>query len=190
MHDKSFHEFEFPGQGVSFRNMLWNNLLPSSNGIIDIVNYLFHNPYVGLLVPPVVKVGSYFKYFGNFWIDNFDNAKQLLSDLDCSTGYICKEKPPVSIGGMFWFRPNALKELFQYTDKLVFPDEPLGLDGTVNHALERVLPYIAQANGYATSYVITKDYLSKEWLLDNEMMQSMNSYNQFVGNTYYDQLRQ
>ncbi len=190
MHDKSFHSFEFPSQAVSFRNLLWNNLLPSFRGVLNIIYHMENNPYIGLMVPPVVKMGSYFKYFGNFWTVNFDNTKRLLSDLGVSSELLCEEKPPVSIGGMFWFRPKALAVLFRTFDVNSFPEEPLDLDGTVNHALERAIPYIAQANGFATSYVITSEYICHDWLLSNEMMQSLNGYKQFSGNTYYDQLGQ
>ncbi|SEN44432.1 rhamnan synthesis F family protein [Halomonas caseinilytica] len=52
-------------------------------------------------------------------------------------------------GGMFWARPQALKDLLSkqwtYED---FPEEPLPNDGSMLHALERVLGKAAQKRGY------------------------------------------
>lgn len=60
------------------------------------------------------------------------------------------------IGSMFWARTAALKPLFDlglaWDD---YPEEPLPIDGTILHALERLLPYSADKAGYryATTYV-------------------------------------
>lgn len=52
-------------------------------------------------------------------------------------------------GGMFWARPAALKQLLErgwsYSD---FPEEPLPNDGTMLHALERIVGRLAEKNGY------------------------------------------
>lgn len=189
LHDKLFHDFEFPSQGISFRNMLWENLLPSKDGVISIINYMEDNPYIGLMVPPVVKMGTYFKYFGNFWTKNFDNTANLLSRLEVPVDCIRKDKPPISLGGMFWLRPISIKELFDEVNNVDYPDEPLELDGTINHAYERVLPFLAQKNGYATSFVVKKEYLIHDWLVVNEMVQSLNGFSEFSKNTLFDQLK-
>ncbi|PSJ48032.1 glycosyl transferase family 1 [Zobellella endophytica] len=57
------------------------------------------------------------------------------------------------VGGMFWARPKALKELlareYQYED---FPAEPLPNDGSSLHALERLVGLLAEKNGYKQFY--------------------------------------
>lgn len=68
-------------------------------------------------------------------------------------------------GGMFWARPEALKDLlsqpWQYDD---FPEEPLPNDGSMLHALERIIGSIAEKNGYEeffyhpTTGQFTRDY--------------------------------
>ena len=60
------------------------------------------------------------------------------------------------VGTMFWTRPDALKpfnRLNLCSDD--FPAEPLPIDGTLLHALERLIPFaVANAGfGYATTYV-------------------------------------
>ncbi|WP_025564760.1 rhamnan synthesis F family protein [Psychromonas sp. SP041] len=53
------------------------------------------------------------------------------------------------VGGMFWAKPNALKQLlekeYKYED---FPAEPLPNDGSELHALERTIGLLAERNGY------------------------------------------
>jgi lipopolysaccharide biosynthesis protein len=59
------------------------------------------------------------------------------------------------IGTMFWARTAALKPLFnlglQWHD---YPKEPIPGDGTLLHALERLIPFAAEQAGfgYATSH--------------------------------------
>lgn len=54
------------------------------------------------------------------------------------------------VGGMFWARPQALKGVldqpWSYQD---FPEEPLPNDGSMLHALERILTPLTEKNGYA-----------------------------------------
>ena len=51
---------------------------------------------------------------------------------------------------MFWVRSGALKTLYElnlsWDD---YPLEPIGYDGTILHAIERLLPIIAESNGYS-----------------------------------------
>ena len=52
-------------------------------------------------------------------------------------------------GLMFWCRPAALRPLFDL--KLSwdeYPTEPVPIDGTILHAIERLLPLIAEHEGY------------------------------------------
>ena len=57
---------------------------------------------------------------------------------------------------MFWARQGALSNLYNlglsWDD---YPEEPLGYDGTMLHAIERLLPQICMASGkrYAMTHV-------------------------------------
>ena len=60
------------------------------------------------------------------------------------------------VGNMFWARPSALVPLLDlhlgWDD---FPAEPVGEDGTIMHALERLLPFCAAKVGltFATTHI-------------------------------------
>lgn len=52
------------------------------------------------------------------------------------------------VGTMFWARPEALRPWFDLgLDWCDYPPEPLPYDGTVLHAIERLLPFVAVATG-------------------------------------------
>ena len=50
---------------------------------------------------------------------------------------------------MFWMRPRALVQLFNLDlDWNDYPEEPIDNDGTILHALERLLPFAANNQGF------------------------------------------
>jgi hypothetical protein len=59
------------------------------------------------------------------------------------------------IGTTFWARTQALRPLLALTDWSDYPTEPVPIDGTILHALERLLPFAARQAGYryATTHV-------------------------------------
>jgi rhamnosyltransferase len=60
-------------------------------------------------------------------------------------------------GNMFWYRPEALQPLFDLKlSRKDFPREPLGLDGTIAHAIERWPVYIAWSQGYDFRIAMSK----------------------------------
>ena len=63
---------------------------------------------------------------------------------------------------------NLLFELYlDYTD---FPQEPMPLDDTISHAMERIYPYVAASRGYLTEIVMTEDYAKSGMLNYNYML--------------------
>ena len=70
---------------------------------------------------------------------------------------------PLSIGNCYWAKFDALKPLFDldwdYDD---FHPEPMPLDGTISHALERVYGHVAASQGFYTEIVMNEYYGSNE----------------------------
>lgn len=158
IHDKKSSQKELVTVGLSFRDLLWENMLFNEDYIKNIIDLLNRNPYMGLLVPPNVSHGSYFASSSDYWTVCFDKAKETLGRLSIDAN-IDINKAPISVGTVFWAKVDAIKPLLDeewtYED---FPNEPLANDGTISHALERIIPYIAQYRGYLTGTVMTTEF--------------------------------
>ena len=155
LHDKKSAQKEFPTVGSEFASLLVENLLASEGYVRNVLAKFESEPHLGVLAPTNVYWGTYFHSWIDFWTLNYDVTYELLCRLGIEPN-IAREKPPVSMGSDFWCRREAIEPLlaeeWKYAD---FTPEPLPADGALNHALERVFPYIAQAQGYYTGTVMT-----------------------------------
>lgn len=139
-----------------WEDSIWENLLGSEAYIANVIDLFEDNRNLGLLVPPVPAHGDYSIILGQRWTENFENVKKLAKRLKLDV-HIESEKQPLTVGGVFWCRREALMKLwkhpFQYTD---FSEEPRPDDGELGHSIERILPYVAQDAGYYTGWVMTE----------------------------------
>jgi glycosyltransferase involved in cell wall biosynthesis len=133
--------------GETWREFLWQNLVGGLYPMMDVVLARFADePELGLVFPEDPHLPG--------WADNFEVA----SDLARRMGL---EEPlgpffEFPVGTMFWARPKALAPLLDLNlDWDDYPKEPLPYDGTMLHALERLLPFAARQAGYlyATTHI-------------------------------------
>ena len=62
-------------------------------------------------------------------------------------------EPVAPFGSMFWVRAKAMHTLLSKQWKNEdFPGEPMALDGTISHALERFFPIAVQNDGFYTAW--------------------------------------
>lgn len=125
---------------------------------MEAINTFFEDPNVGVVLPTRYEGIDHF--YG--WGANYDTANILfqkflpLSRLNCS---LASQPLPLSIdrqsllvfppGMMFWFRPVAIMPLLSFVnDPDVYPQEPLAPDGTIAHAVERVICHCCELQGY------------------------------------------
>lgn len=162
IHDKKSIQKELVTVGLAFRDLLWENMLYNKNYISHIINLFEENHQIGLLVPPNVSHGSYFSSSVNYWTICYDKARETLGRIGVDVD-LDPNKPPIAVGTVFWARSEALlpllKENWSYED---FPAEPLPLDGSISHALERLFPYIAQSQGYITGTVMSSEFAESD----------------------------
>jgi hypothetical protein len=143
---RSTHTFHYdPELGNRWRHFLWQHLIGPAAPVVDIVMERFaQDPDLGMIFPE--------NDFLIGWEKNRELAETLAPRLGLNA---LPEHIEFPVGTMFWARPSALQRLvaarFAAED---YPTEPLPIDGTMLHALERLLPLIAQAAGYkyATTY--------------------------------------
>lgn len=131
-------------------------LLTNVAGSPDIINSILQmfseNKTLGLVYPeiiPPLKV----ELTNDPWQENWDICRELGSRLDIP---IRKEMPlDFPAGSMFWFRPKALESLLKLG--LVAEDFPKGKsirrNGTLAHAVERLLVLIAGKEGFSSRAV-------------------------------------
>lgn len=174
IHDKKSHAHSPVPSGRTWFYNLWSCMLKSGDYIENILRTFEENPRLGLMVPPEPCHSEAIAGVGFTWGADYEAVGQLLHELDADVP-LDRNKHPFTLGTSFWCRTEAMKPLFErkfrYED---FPEEPMAIDGTICHALERIFGYVAQSRGYYTENVMCSAYaglrLNK---LNNYTMQTM-----------------
>lgn len=126
-------------------------LLGSAEKINHIFD-LFKNENAGLIYPDIHEEVPTIAYS---WLANEGIGRQLFEEYDLG------DMPSVfnyPAGSFFWARTDALRPIFErgytYED---FPQEHGQTDGTLAHALERILPFVSRKQGYDDFILYLKD---------------------------------
>lgn len=123
-----------------WREFLLTNLLGTSKEpMADIIIDEFSNDKdIGIIFPEdPYCVG---------WNNNLEEASKIASRLGIKS---LPKNLNFPVGTMFWARKGALTDLYQLDFKWNdYPSEPIGYDGTLLHAIERLLPLVANNKGY------------------------------------------
>lgn len=163
-HDKKTAQI-IPGtSGASFAYKCFENVLASKQYVSNVIDLFDENKRLGMLVPPEPNHGILFPTVAYGWGPNFEITKQLADKLKLTVPINAYCQPVAPYGTMFWFRPKALKLLFdcdwKYED---FPKEPNKIDGTLLHAIERIYPYVVQQEGFYPAIGMTDKFAAIEY---------------------------
>ncbi|GJD96647.1 rhamnan synthesis F family protein [Methylobacterium iners] len=126
--------------GAEWCRFLFENLIGGATPAMDaIANALESRPNVGLIMAEDPHIVG--------WNKN----KSIAADLASAMGIapVNVELPDFfdfPLGTMFWARPSAINRLTSVA--LDYPVEPVADDGTILHALERLIPFIVRAAGF------------------------------------------
>lgn len=155
LHDKRAKEAKIKPDVERWIQCLWENMLGSRAYIDNILDVFKKQETIGLLAAPAPMSPYFDAAFSGAWSSNFKNTKRLAERLQL----VCdlnEEKPVLTIGTAFWAKKEALRKLLEedwkYED---FDAEPMAVDGTISHAIERCFAYVAQDAGYETGIVMT-----------------------------------
>jgi glycosyltransferase involved in cell wall biosynthesis len=133
--------------GEAWRNALWENLIGGEHNMMDVVmNSFAADGTLGLVFAEDPNLAD--------WDENRTIADGLAARMGLSLPLPNHFDFPV--GTMFWARPQALRPLMDLGIGWdAYPDEPVAPDGTMLHALERLVPFAAEHAGYryATTYL-------------------------------------
>jgi lipopolysaccharide biosynthesis protein len=144
---KSPHDSVYAGWGEFLRG----NLIGSRDIVLSILRILNDAP-IGIVYsdhfPPVLGLRN--------WGFDFDHARSLLARIGCKIDAATPLEFPTST--MFWARREALDPLFNLgLDYADFETEAGQIDGTLAHAIERSLLYVAEHAGFGHVRVTALD---------------------------------
>lgn len=156
LHDKKSTQ-TIPGSiGESFAFTCYSNVLYNRVYVENIINLFKSNERLGMAVPPAPMHGEYAQMYGQNWGGNYDNTKKLCEKLGLNVSISELDSPIAPYGSVFWFRPRAMRKLFEHKWKYSdFPEEPLPIDGTISHAIERSYSFVAQDAGFYSAVVMS-----------------------------------
>lgn len=180
VHDKKTTQVHPGTAGASFAYKCFENTLSNKMYVNNVISTFANNPRLGLLTPPEPNHCSFYTTIGFEWGPNYNITKRLAEELGLTVPMDEKKPPIAPLGTMFWFRPKAMKPLYDrdwdYED---FPAEPNGVDGTLLHAVERVYPFVVQESGYYPAIGMTDKSAAMEY---NNLRYYLRPYNQIVVN--------
>ena len=149
--------------GSKWLSTLMSNLLYSPEYVTNLLSLMDSNQ-IGLMFPPVIE-----DLYPNYkWGKNKPLAKAVLQRLDVDLELDDIGTISFPAGNMHWGRTYALKKLFTAGFTVEdFPEEPIPVDGTLAHTIERVFPLIVEDAGF-TSLVVKASH-SKVFEKEKEM---------------------
>lgn len=139
------------GCGDEWRHHLLNNLL-NKDAVINIFNLFSLDEKLGCVFPKVFPklkdlcISNRVSQMGEF------GEEHMINDLIERMGFeylVGRKDLFFSEGTMMWYRPKALQPLFDLNLELEeFPPEPIGVGGTIAHAIERLPALVCRLNAY------------------------------------------
>lgn len=127
-----------------WRRYLVHSLLGDRERIAWQLGMFAAEPTLGLIYPESHETVP---LWGHTWLGNVADARSLAARMGFSIDPHAYIDFPA--GSMFWARTDAIRPLLSLRLSLdAFPEETGQLDGTVQHALERLFVAVARAGGY------------------------------------------
>ncbi len=151
--------------GRTYSDICFENIAPTPAYVAQVLALFKKEPRLGICVPPAPKNGKLYEAIGGSWMvpENYTKTEKLLRELDINVPIDAKKPPVAPYGSVFWFRPEAVRPLFErewtYED---FVLEPMPNDGTISHAIERSYGFIAQQRGYYSLIIMSTSYAEEE----------------------------
>ncbi len=130
---------------AGWRQVLLRTLLPARPVVGGLIQRFVDDPQLGVLT---ASPGEEMRYWGYNWLSNRHLAQPLFDRLGLRAS-VPAGMLDYPVGGMFWARTEAIAPLLDHpwrTDD--FPPELGQTDGTIMHAIERVIVLVAQDAGY------------------------------------------
>lgn len=183
-HDKKSSQYQKDSVGRVWRTKLMEDTIGSECYLKNVIHLFCKNPKLGIAFPPYPRHSVFTEGLSDGWTGNYLITQKLLKSLGAQVKLTEHLRCIAPLGTCFWFRPEALKRLFNglngkgwnYSD---FPAEPNKTDHTILHAIERCYCYIAQNEGYYSAF-IQNDFMARNECINLEFNQTS-----FANNRYW-----
>lgn len=127
-----------------WRNYLVESLLGDRDRIAWQLGMFAAEPTLGMIYPETYES---LPLWGHTWLGNVANARDIASRIGFSINPHAYIDYPA--GSMFWAKIDAIRPLLALALTIdAFPEEQGQLDGTLQHALERLFVAVTRAAGY------------------------------------------
>jgi rhamnosyltransferase len=161
------------GKANGFKRHMFENLLNSRGYTSNVLDMFHDNPWIGVAVPPLVHIG--YPTMGHTWFANRPKADEVAKMLGLKVT-MDPDTPIGAFGTMFWFRPKAIRPLFNHPwEWSDFNAEPHHLDGGLAHVLERLICYVAQNERYTTQQIINSRLAGRNYGMLEYKVQRLSS---------------
>ncbi|WP_095089703.1 rhamnan synthesis F family protein [Mesorhizobium sophorae] len=157
-------------KGELFKLHTLENLLHTPGYVSNLLELFANNPALGLVMPPMIHIG--YPTLGNSWFGNKDNVQKIAKQLNLIV-HLDANSPVAPYGGMYWFRPAALRKLFEHKwawDDFANMDYR---DGSLVHAIERIIAYVAIDAGYTFRHVVTARNAAHNYVMLEAKLQAL-----------------
>lgn len=156
-----------------FKQHLLDNLLYSRDYVINTLNLMLEQPWVGIAMPPIVNISmpaiGFSWGLSKAWATDIVRYLELNVSLDDNT-------PVAPYGTMFWFRPQALRKIFDADWPLdYFDKEPKRQDLCLSDVLERMICYVAQDAGYTTMHIANAQFAAQSYTVLEHKLDALSS---------------
>ncbi len=166
----------------------WQNLL---NDLCltfpTVVNHFANDEKLGIIIPDLPEYFHQHYDQDPFDADSHGRNRQICQNLWTKINSSRKINfediiaPIMPYGMMFWYRPQALKLLFDLNLRADdFNTEPLPNDGTIAHALERLPVYLSWAAGYDYRFISNSKQVSSKHLNQEYHLQKLKDKNKLI----------
>lgn len=143
-----------PNVAGNFKRHMFDNLLNSPGYVHNLLSLFETEPNLGLVMPPVIHAG--YPTLGHSWSINRPLSEHWAEKLGIHVPFDANT-PLAPYGGMFWFRPAALRVISTYPWRISdFETEVGKVDGTLPHVLERITGYACHQAGYHVRCVLNR----------------------------------
>lgn len=161
------------GRGNVFKRHMFDNLVNSPGYIANVLDMFRDHPWIGVAVPSIIQIS--FGTLGHAWGNNYARTADVAARVGIDVNFD-PHTPVGAFGSMFWFRPKSLRKLFAHDWKWTdFEPEPYPLDGSLGHALERLITYAAQDAQFTTQQILASHLAQWNYAILEYKLQKLTS---------------